>query len=217
MNARSSGATKLLGALALVLLAGVGWLPLLSPQTSALAEVHTQIETTRNQNDALRQQVIVLQRQQGQLQDIQATAEALAANFPPTADQPELFRAVTAAAKAAGIPAKRITTLIPTPPVVGSGDPADAVKLPQAAKTADLAVQNVSLTVEGSYAEMRKLIKNLERMPRAYLITSLTLSAGTTPGKFSTTIAGKMFVMPPAKYPASAKALSSKANQPPPK
>lgn len=217
MNLRSPGATKLLDALALVLLVGVGWLLLLSPQTSELAEVHTQIETTRNQNDALRHQLIVLQKQQGQLEDTRAIAEALAAKFPPTADQPELFRAVTAAAKAAGIPAKRITTLTPTPPVVGSGDPADGVQLPGAATAADVAVQKVSLTVEGSYDEMRKLIENLERMPRAYLIPSLTLSVGTAPDRFSTTIAGDMFMMPPAKYPDSAKALSSVANQTPPK
>lgn len=217
MKLRSPGATKLLGALALALLAGVGWLLLLSPQTSALAEVHAQVDTTRDQNDALRLQLIVLQQQQAQLEDTSAAAEALAAKFPPTADQPELFRAVTAAATDAGIPARSITTLTPTPPVVGSGDPAAGVQLPGAGTTADIAVQNVSLTVEGSYDEMRKLIENLEGMPRAYLINSLTLSAGTTPDTFTATIAGEMFLMPPAKDPAATKASSSVPDQSAPK
>lgn len=217
MNLRSPGATKLLGAFALALLASVGWLLLLSPQTSALAEVHTQADTTRDQNDALRLQLIVLRQQQAQLEDTSAAAEALAAKFPPTADQPELFRAVTAAAADAGIPARSITTLTPTPPVVGSGDPAAGVQLPGAATAADIAVQNVSLTVEGTYDEMRKLIENLEGMPRAYLIDSLTLSAGTAPDTFTTAIAGDMFLMPPAKDPAAIEASSSVPDQPAPK
>jgi len=134
--------------------------------------------------------------------------------FPPTADQPELFRSVTAAAATAGIPAERITTLTPKAPLLGSGRPVGGAKLPGKASAADVAAQSVSMTIEGSYQQMPQLIANLERMPRAYLITSLSLSAGTTPGTFSTAITGDMFVMPPAKDPASPEGRSAATAQP---
>lgn len=217
MKLTSPGATKLLGSLGLVLLAGLGWLLLLSPQISALAEVRTEVETTRTQNDALRHLLVVLQGQQRDLTDTRATATALATKFPPTAAQPELFRSVTAAAATAGIPAERITTLTPTAPLLRSGGPVGGAQLPGKAPAADVAAQSVSMTIEGSYQQMLQLIANLERMPRAYLITSLTLSAGTTPDTFSTAITGEMFVMPPAKDPASGEGASPAVAQPVPK
>lgn len=214
MKLTSPGATKLLGSIALVLLAGLGWLLLLSPQTSALAEARAEVATTKSQNDALRHLLVVLQGQQRHLSDTRVTATALAAKFPPTADQPELFRSVTAAAATAGIPAARITTLTPTAPLLLSGGPGGGAQLPGKATTAGVAAQSVSMTIEGSYQQMLQLIANLERMPRAYLITSLTLSAGTTPGTFSTAITGEMFVMPPAKDPATPEGVSPAVAQP---
>lgn len=214
MKLTSPSATKLLGSLALILLAGLGWLLLLSPQISALSEVRAEAETARTQNDAQRQLLVVLQGQQKHLSDTRATAAALAAKFPPTADQPELFRSVTAAAATAGIPAERITTLTPTAPLLGTGGPGGTAKLPGKAAAADVAAQSVSMTIEGSYPQMLQLIANLERMPRAYLISSMTLSAGTTPGTFSAAINGEMFVMPPAKDPASAGVESPGTPQP---
>jgi hypothetical protein len=205
MKLGSLGATKLLGTLALVVLVGVGWLFLVSPQRNALVEVHTQIETTRGQSSSLRQQLVVLLELQSHLKDTRTAAKALAGKFPPTADQPELFSAVTAAAATAGIPARRITTLTPTPPVAGSDKAAGGVQPAGATTAADLATQSVSLTIEGTYEEVRKLIANLEGMPRAYLITSLTLGSGTTPGTFTAIIDGTMFAMPPIDDPTSKK------------
>jgi Tfp pilus assembly protein PilO len=208
MKLGSLVATKLLGPLALVLLAGIGWFLLMSPQTNTLTEVNTEIEAARSQSTSLRHQLRVLQDLQQHLNDTRTTAKALATKFPPTAAQPELFRAVTAAAANAGIPARRLTTLTPTPPVAGSGKSTGAAPLPSAGASAtpatDVAAQVVSLSVEGSYEEITLLVQNLERMPRAYLITSLTLSAGATPGTFTATIVGTMFAMPPAQDPALA-------------
>jgi hypothetical protein len=52
------------------------------------------------------------------------------------------------------------------------------------------------VSVESTYDEARRLLANLETMPRAYLVTSLTVTAGEAVGQFSTTIIGDMFVMP---------------------
>lgn len=201
MNLRTPMATKLLGSLALVLVAAVGWLFVLSPQSSELGEIQTRITDTRDQNDMLRLQLVSLQRQAQALGDTKAGAQALAEKFPPTADQPGLFEQVTSAAEAAGIPARDLTALTPTPPQVGTADPAQGVQLPSQSTSADLARQSVTLSVEGSYAETATLLANLETMPRAYLVTSVTVSGATDSGGFVTTIVGDMFVMPPAPEP----------------
>jgi Tfp pilus assembly protein PilO len=200
MNLQSPTATKLLGGLALAILLAAGWLFVLSPQTSAMGDVQAQIQSTRDQNDTLRLQLISLQRQEKALGATRADATALAKMFPSTADQPGLFKDVTAAATRAGIPARNVTALTPTPPVVGSASDSAGVQLPGESTNPDLARQTVTLSVTGSYHQTQQLVANLEQMPRAYLINSLTLAGGDT-GAFTTTITGDMFVMPPAKQP----------------
>lgn len=199
MNLRTPNAAKIVGGLSLLVVAAVGWMFVLSPQTSALAEVQTAIQDTRDQNDVLRLQLVTLQRQAEDLGETKAAAEALATKFPATADQPGLFEQVTEAAANAGIPARHVTALTPTAPVIGA--PADGVQLPGQSTSADLARQTVSLSVQGSYAQTQQLMLNLEHMPRAYLVTSITLAAGAEPNTFTTTITGDMFVMPPAELP----------------
>ena len=66
---------------------------------------------------------------------------------------------------------------------------------------AELARQTVTVSVTGGYAETQDLLENLEEMPRAYLVSSVTLSGGAEEGGFTTTITGDMFVMPPAQDP----------------
>lgn len=204
MKLRSSGATKLLGAAVLVLLAGLGWLLVLGPETRALADMRAQIDTTRAQNDLLRQQLAGLQKQQEELPRTRAFAGALAEKFPPTADQPGLFRAVTLAASNAGIGARDVTALTPTAPSVGAVDEAAGVQLEEPASANRLAKQSVSVSVEGTYDETQRLLENFEQMPRAYLITTVTLAAGAGNSIFTTTVTGDMFVMPPAEDPAQA-------------
>jgi Tfp pilus assembly protein PilO len=201
MNLRTPGATKVVGGLSLLLIAALGWMFVLGPETARLSEVRTEIQSTRDQNDTLRLQLVALHKQQEQLGETRATARALAEKFPPTADQPGLFEAVTAAAVDAGIGAKGVTTLAPTPPVIGGADPATGVQLEEPAGGAPLARQSVSVSVEGSYDETRRLLENLEQMRRSYLISSVTLAGGGTAGSYTTTVVGDMFVMPPVEDP----------------
>lgn len=200
MKLATPRATLVVGALALVLLAVAGWFLVVGPKTAALAEVHTAIEDTRAQNQVLAQQLETLRAQAEQLAETERSAEALTRLFPETADQPGLFEMVTGAAEAAGIPARDVTALTPTPPSVGGADPATGATLVPAAGD-DLARQTVTLSVEGSYAQTSQLLANLEQMPRAYLITSVTLAAGSDAGAYLTTITGDMFVMPPIEAP----------------
>jgi hypothetical protein len=209
MNLRSPGGTKILGALALLVVAAIGWVLALGPQTSAITDVRTQTADATSQNDVLRQQLAVLRTQEEQLPRSRAAARDLSESFPATADQPGLFQAVAEAVSDAGIDADKLTALTPTPPVVGGVDPAAGVALPTETPTTGLATQLVTVTVEATYGQTSQLLANLEQMPRAYLITAISVASaaeiesgtGGTGGagdgvQFSTTITGDMFVMP---------------------
>jgi hypothetical protein len=199
MNLRTPSGTKIIGGLALALIAALGWLFVVSPQNTALGEVRAQIDNTRDQNQVLRLQLVALQAQEKKVTQTAETADALASKFPPTADQPGLFQAVTAAASDAGIGAKDVTALTPTPPVIGGATAGAGVQLPGESTGSDLARQTVTLSVNGTYDQTRQLLANLETMERAYLISSVTVSGGGTETTFTTTITGDMFVMPPAQ------------------
>lgn len=203
MNLRSPGATKLVGTLMLVLVAAAGWVLGVGPKTSELSDVRLEIAAAREQNDVLRQQLATLDEQREQLGALRADAQALATKFPPTADQPGLFEQVSQAALDAGIRPEDVTSVAPTPPSVGGTQtPVEGQPVPESAGGVPLARQTVTVAVQGSYDQTQRLLDNLEHLPRAYLITSLTLTGGGTEGTYTTTVAGDMFVMAPIPDPA---------------
>ena len=200
MNLRTPMATKVLGALALLVIAGAGWMFVVGPATSQLADVREQTQAAGDQNDLLTLQLLKLKQQAAALDETRAEAKALAAKFPPTADQPGLFEQVNDAATGAGIGPKNVTALTPTPPTVGGVDAAGAAQAtPQGG--AGLAQQTVTVSVEGGFAATQHLLENLEGLPRAYLVSAVTMSGGADTGAFTTTVTGTMFVMPPAPDP----------------
>ena len=200
MNLKTPRATLMVGALVLTVLAVAGWFLVVGPKTAALAEVRTTIEDTRAQNQLLAQQLATLREQADQIATTEGVADALARVFPGTADQPGLFEMVTGAAVSAGIGPRDVTALSPTPPSIGALDAAAGAS-PVPAAGATLARQSVTLSVEGSYAETTELLANLERMPRAYLVTNVSLGAGTGPDSYLTTVTGDMFVVPTIQPP----------------
>lgn len=213
MDLSSPTATKVLGGLGLVVVAALGWTVAVGPETSTLAETRQTVSDVRDQNALLTTQLASLVKQQEQLPETRRTARRLAAKFPATADQPGLFEAVTTAAVDAGIGAQGVTTLTPTPPVIGglAGAAAPGAAAPGAAPAdgaavagAQLARQTVTVAVTGSYDQTQVLLENLEHMSRAYLVTSVSVSGDPTTGVFTTSITGDMFVMPPVQDPDDA-------------
>lgn len=202
MNLRTPGATKLVGTLALVLVAAAGWVLGVGPETGELSAARSEIQATRERNDVLQQQLTTLGEQREQLGALRADAQALATKFPPTADQPGLFEQVNQAALDAGIRPEDVTSVAPTPPTVGTGTPIEGQPAPVSAGGVPLGRQTVTVAVQGGYEQTQRLLDNLEHLPRAYLITSLTLTGGGTEGDYTTTVVGEMFVMAPLSDPA---------------
>ncbi len=197
MNLESTAATKLVGGASLLLVSAVGWLGLLGPSTSTLADMQEQTASASAQNQVLQTQLVLLQEQAVSLAATRRTAGALSARFPPTADQPGLFTAVTTAASDAGILPRNVKAVTPSPPTVAStGTSGDGEEAPNGGSDG-LARQTLTVTVEATYDATRELLARLEQMPRAFLVASVTVAAGTSPTTYSSTVTGDMFVMPP--------------------
>jgi Tfp pilus assembly protein PilO len=203
MDFSSPTASKVVGTLCLLVVLALGWTFVVGPETSALSDTRAQVASSREQNELLQQQLGQLQQQKTELRKTRTVAAELAVQFPPTADQPGLFEQVTAAAVDAGIGPQGVTTLAPTPPVIGAAADGVTADAP-AAGSGSLATQDVSVSVTGTYDQTQRLLQNLEHLDRAYLITSvgLTGSGDDSTGTFTTSIAGHMFVMPPVADPA---------------
>lgn len=203
MDLGSPTTSKVVGTLCLLALVALGWTFVVGPETSALSDARVQVDSTREQNTLLLQQLGQLQQQKTELRRTRVVAAELATKFPPTADQPGLFEQVTAAAVDAGIGPQGVTTLAPTPPVIGAGT-GGVTADPPAAGTGTLATQDVSVSVTGTYDQTQRLLENLEHLARAYLITSVDLagSGDDSTGTFTTSITGRMFVMPPVADPS---------------
>jgi Tfp pilus assembly protein PilO len=204
MKRRPTTTTKILGGVVMLGIAAAGWALVLSPQTSELADVRGQIEATREQNHTLQQKLSKLEAQRKALPATRATAGALATLFPPTAAQPNLFKAVTAAAVQAGIPQNDVTELTAEAPLPGTAGSADTAQLPGESTDTDLAAQTVKITVQGNYQQILRLTENLEEQSRAYLVSSLELGVGADQGIYTATVTGQMFVMPAAPDPSTA-------------
>lgn len=200
MKLHTPTATKVLGALALLVIAAGAWFLVLGPQARTISETQAAISGARDQNDMLRVQLATLRKQERELPARMAEDRLLEDLFPRTADQPGLFQQVSSAATSAGIPPGNVTTVAPTAPVVGGGQ-SEGAALPAASEEADLARQTVTITVEADYSATQRLLDHLEEMPRAYLVNSLSVSTGTARGSYLTTVTGDMFVMPPAPRP----------------
>jgi hypothetical protein len=212
MDLGTPGATKLVGAISLAVVAALGWTLVVGPETGALSDARSEVTTTRDQNVLLAAQLTQLERQRQDLGATRRTASRLAGLFPPTADQPGLFEQVTAAAVDAGIGPEGVTTLTPTPPTVGDGSaaPADATDPATDPAAGDrLARQSVTVSVSGTFDETQRLQENLEHMSRAFLITAVSLAGDAESGAYTTTVSGEMFVMPPVEDPGKTLNLSS--------
>jgi len=223
MNLRSASATVVLGILGIAVVAIAAWMLLIGPIMGDVSDTEDATQAAVDQNQMMTVQVHGLERQRDELPATKKVAGQLEEIFPATADQPGFFAAVNRAARSAGIPADKVTTLSPTAPVLldASGVPAaegTTATTPSdgSAVTAELAQQTVSVTVEGSYEQVRKLLGHLEEMPRAFLVSSLSItggSAGETTGEaaggaagggssnLTVSITGSTFVAPPVTYP----------------
>ena len=206
MSMSKSRLTTAVGSLALLVLVLLSWFLVLSPQMSKATEIKEQTEAVTAANATLTVQIAKVRAQEANLDAERAVARALAARFPATAAQSEMFVQVRQAAGKAGIADTNVTALTPSVPQGGAGTVGGGkitVGAPGAPK--GVASLQVGLTVSGTYTQMTKFLATLETMPRAYLIDTLALApAGDSNRAYTLTITGTMFALQAPVDPADA-------------
>lgn len=196
----SPRATLAIGVVVLVVVAAASWFLLLNPVTSTLSETREQHAETVDANRMLAVRLGAVERQEEELPTTVAAAEELATMFPATADQPGFFDMLGKAAAAAGISPDRVTTLSPTVPVrVADVEASDEPATPTVPTATDLAYQLVTVSVEAPYEQVEELLRQVERMDRAFLVQGVSISTDddTTTGQ----IVGSIFLAPPLTPP----------------
>lgn len=222
----SPATTVLVGSLTLLLVAAAGWMLLLGPLTSRVAEQREAAVTAADRTFVLTTQLSKLRAKAEDLTATVAAEEQLRALLPPTADQPGFFEQVGAVAREAGYAPSEITTLSPTAPQLvappapppaepdpaaeadGSTDAA-AEATPAPAPPAEYAAQTVSLSLTGSYDEARRLLAGLESLDRAFLLRSISIAGEAGSSTLTVTLSGSTFVAPPLVAPDEASDVTS--------
>ncbi|MBA2954499.1 hypothetical protein GON03_09210 [Nocardioides sp. MAH-18] len=204
MNLRSVSGTLTVGILAIALVLVASWMLLISPLLDETSDAKDAVSAAQDRNQVMTTQVAAIQAQQRDLDRYKDAADQLEALFPPTADQPGFFAAVTQAAAEAGIPADKVTTLSPSAPQLldANGQPITGETGAETPTDADVAAQTVSVTAEGTYGQIQQLLANLEGMERAFAVTSLGVTGSSSTdegptGTLTVSITGSTYVASP--------------------
>ena len=138
-------------------------------------------------------------------EDAAVAVQALTAEPPVTVVAPEAAVATPTPTPDASSEATPDATPAPTPEASAPADPATPADSDAVADPADealptgvgenLASMAVSMTVEGSYAELAAFLHAIEAAPRAYLLESAEVTGGETQEELVLTLHGSMFVV----------------------
>jgi Tfp pilus assembly protein PilO len=176
-----------------------GWFLLVAPRHAEAAGLRQQTAEQEGANGQLRTALAVLKAQATDLPKEQAKLALVAAKLPDNPAEPELLRALAAAADTAGVELVSIApgALTPVTPVAAPTTPAVASKTPAAAAPGTVAVppapaaaassagtlmaMPVTISVAGGYYEVEQYLTALEDLTRAFRVTSLAVTPGANP------------------------------------
>jgi Tfp pilus assembly protein PilO len=219
---------------ALVLLVG-GWVLLVSPKKAEAALLREQAVAQAAANEQTQSHLQVLRSKSEQVPERTAYLDEVAVKIPPGPALPDLLRALTAAARSAGVDLVSIapgvaTSVVkpgpasaPAPAPVGSGAPTAAVP------AGGLHAIPLTIQIVGGFYEVEQFLAELEDLPRALRLTNVALAvgpgapapAGSRPGAsqlLTTTLTGSVFMdAPPSPAtgtaPAPAPALAGQPSE----
>ena len=137
---------------------------LVLPKLGQVSAAKEDLAAAKSQQQTLETQKGALEDTQAQAPENRATIDEVQKKIPPTADEPGLLLLINNAALDSGLD---LTTLSPSPPVF---DPVTG-----------LSTIVLSMSALGTYNEATEFSYQIESLPRAAKITSLSLApAGTT-------------------------------------
>jgi Tfp pilus assembly protein PilO len=136
---------------------------LVLPKMSQVSEAQDALLAARGQQSSLESQLQALEQAQLEADQARQTIEDVDRKLPPTADLPGLIQLLNNAASSASVSLLTITPATPT------ADP-----------TTGLSSINVSFTAQGSYFAITEFLFNIETLPRAAKVLTLSLAPGAS-------------------------------------
>ena len=133
------------------------------PKMNQVSAANEDLLAAENETEALQTRLEALQDIQANAPEYEATIEAAAVQVPPTADESGLILLLQGAATEAGLDVLSLTPGVPT---------FDDQR--------GLSVIVVNVNAEGIYFDVADFLYNIETMPRAAVVTSLSLAPGET-------------------------------------
>lgn len=191
-------ALTVVAALAIV---AAGWFLLITPKNAEAADLRTQAADESSEHDALRRQIAMLTADEKNTTKYEKALADLRRHMPDELGQPSVIREIYKAADASGV---GLTEVLPGAPIAGavvitpeptekedatstaSAKPSakastSAGAKPPARKAAvvpDVAVSQIpmSLTVTGTYVQVKEFLHRVANFRRAFLVASVNLS-----------------------------------------
>jgi hypothetical protein len=163
--------------LVLLILVG-GWFLLVAPKHASADELRASTTTQESTNLSLAAEVSMLKAQQAGLPAQEAKLALIRQHIPENPALPSFVRSLSALAKASYVTLQTIAPVPPTantsPPVNPAGTTKPAGVVPQ--------LQTVGLTINllGTYPNVELFLNRLESLQRAFLVTGLQVTPGTT-------------------------------------
>jgi Tfp pilus assembly protein PilO len=176
---------------AAVVLTGIWYVALLSPQSKSLHKAKDQTASANGQAATLRSEIAVLQKEKVQLPATAAKLTALKLALPDTPALDKLVDDINAAATQTGIDWQTITPTKPATFAAGSGQ---AVSTGPAA---GLQSVTVAMQVNGASNQITDFVTKLTGMSRLLDVTSFNLTNPTAAPKSTGQITTQIFFVPP--------------------
>lgn len=187
----------LIAAAASVLIAAVSYLVVISPARAQAAQIDEQAQAQANTNQQLEVTIAQLRREATELQTQQARLKELNMRIPDKVELSVLVRQIADSVRKTGA---ATTALTPSEPQQLSQTPAatPAAGAAPAVTPSALFLVPISVTVQGTFGQMEKTLKQFEAYQRVFLITSTSIQPvkgenGQSTNTLSMTVTGRVF------------------------
>jgi Tfp pilus assembly protein PilO len=210
---------RILGVLGAVLLLVAGWFLVIAPGRAATAELQAQTEVQQQQAQQLRSRISLLKKQAEEVPAQEAILAGVQAQLPATASVPTLIRSISAAAADASVTMSGLTPERPVPIEIAQEAPtapvdepaADELENPEAedatdaqpAQPSQATVQRLPLTITvcGTFAQLRSYLSGLEGLKRVMAVNRLSINRGScTSGgpesDLTANVSASVFILP---------------------
>lgn len=178
---------------AAVVLVGLWYVVLWSPQGHSLHKANTQTAAAKAQQVSLRAQIATLQQEKTQLPQAQAKLSTLQLDLPNAAVLDKLIDQINADAASAGVDWQNVSPAKPATYAPGY-TPGGTAGFP-----ANMQPYTVNLTVKGTYQQVTKFVSGLYTISRLFDVDSVNLSGvGAAATAITGQVVGQVFFVPTA-------------------